>query len=77
MTFEIQYQAKLSQMESCPICRSKNLRLNLWSAEVGEIEAVECGDCGCMAPVSAWNNGRDGLANVKPEVSQDKVSHDG
>lgn len=43
----------------CPCCKGSNLTPNLWSLDTGEIDAIECDDCLCGAPLTAWQNRND------------------
>jgi hypothetical protein len=38
----------------CPLCASTNLSDSTWCLDHGEVDAVECNDCYCGAPVAAW-----------------------
>ena len=38
----------------CPICHSTNLSDSTWSLDHGEVDAVECNECYCGAPLTSW-----------------------
>jgi len=40
----------------CPCCKSTNYSPNMWSLDAGEVDAIECNDCLCGAPLDAWQN---------------------
>lgn len=40
----------------CPCCDSTNTTKNLWSLDSGEVDAIECNDCLCGAPLTSWQN---------------------
>ena len=42
-------------IKPCPLCASTDISKNKWSLEQGEVDAYECNNCYCGAPVQAWN----------------------
>ena len=48
----------------CPLCGSTNLSANLWSLDHCEVDAVECNECYCGAPLTAWQNRASPAATI-------------
>ena len=40
----------------CPLCKSTGYSTNMWSVDDGEVNAIECNDCLCGAPLESWQN---------------------